>query len=163
MAVTSDRSLCPGRSPGTIRGAAAGGEEASRAESQKTNLSAGTPDAPPLYESPARMQARITELEAQIMAVRAALTRGEGAGGISEPLRTAPSVTSYIREPSPAAAGHHATAGTPPGISVNDTEGDPRADDSQLTVGDEPGRSVFYGSASSRYLLVRIQVRFVTH
>lgn len=89
------------------------------------------------------MAARIAELEAQIDAVRAAL----GVAPLPRATNhTVPSPAVAIEGPSSAAA-----------ISVGESEGgDAPANtaDGQLTVGDEPGRSTFYGSAATHYLIV---------
>lgn len=102
-----------------------GGEAVLLSSVRLTDRTVGTPEA---------MATRIAELEAMLEAVRAAV------GVSSAHLSVAASSPTVPLEP------------TAP--EVEGVEGQLPGDDGQLTVGDEPGRSTFYGSAATHYLIV---------
>lgn len=155
---TADHSLCPGTAAGEAIGRATrAGFPASMASASsaldgrsrpqplaqmgsEASLLSSVPVLSNVTSKPEAMAARIAELEAQVDAVRKAV----GAPPLSHrPLSVATSSPTFPHE---AASG--AGAGENEGVA-----GQP-GDDGQLMIGEEAGRSTFYGSAATHYLIV---------
>jgi Tfp pilus assembly protein FimV len=103
-------------------------------------------EAPAQHEETQAMRARIADLEAQVTAAEAVLQR-HGLSVASEqagPSRTSPQPQDQAEEmPGPAS-----TAGHAGGTVI--------AEGGQLTLGDEPGSSFFFGGAGSHFLWVSL-------